>query len=208
MSHLWDLYSIYGTFFLQSQSTAAPTHGEGEERCGGGSGSGSGGGSGSSEVEVSEIKDRLNDALNATKAAVEEGIIPGGGVGLLRASQKLAHLKTENFDQQVGVDIIKNAIRVPCKTISENAGIDGAVVVQNILQVDKYSHGYNAQSGLYVDMIEAGIVDPTKVIRTALADASSVASLMTTTECVIVDMPKEESKGNAGGRGGMEDNDY
>ena len=159
---------------------------------------------GSSEVEVSEIKDRLNDALNATKAAVEEGIIPGGGVGLLRASQKLGGLVTENFDQQVGVDIIKNAIRVPCKTISENAGIDGAVVVQNILQVDTYSYGFNAQSGKYVDMIETGIVDPTKVIRTALADASSVASLMTTTECVICDIPKEESKAGSS-RGGMDD---
>ena len=160
---------------------------------------------GSSEVEVSEVKDRLNDALNATKAAVEEGIIPGGGVALLRASQRLAELKVENFDQKIGVDIVKNAIQMPCKTISENAGVDGAVVVQNILAVDVYSHGFNAQTGEYVDMIKAGIVDPTKVIRTALADASSVASLMTTTECVIVDMPKEEKAAASGGMGGMGD---
>lgn len=160
---------------------------------------------GSSEVEVSEIKDRLADALNATKAAVEEGIIPGGGTALIRALAKLEGVKVENFDQQVGVDIIKNAIKMPCKTIASNAGHEGAVVVQNLLANDNYQFGFNAQTGQYINMVEAGIIDPTKVIRTALADASSVASLMTTTECVIADIPKKEdpAAAAAGGMGGM-----
>jgi chaperonin GroEL len=159
---------------------------------------------GSSEVEVSEIKDRLADALNATKAAVEEGIIPGGGTALIRALTKLDSMAAvENFDQQVGVDIIKKAIQMPCKTIASNAGHEGAVVVQNLLANPEYQHGFNAQTGKYVNMVDAGIIDPTKVIRTALADASSVASLMTTTECVIAELPKDESSKPAGGPGGM-----
>ena len=163
---------------------------------------------GSSEVEVSEIKDRLADALNATKAAVEEGIIPGGGTALIRSLAKLNSVPVDNFDQQVGVDIIKKAIQMPCKTISNNAGHEGAVVVQNLLENgDNYAYGFNAQTGQYINMVEAGIIDPTKVIRTALADASSVASLMTTTECVIAELPaKEEPKpaGMGGGMGGMD----
>jgi len=163
---------------------------------------------GSSEVEVSEIKDRLADALNATKAAVEEGIIPGGGTGLIRSLTKLENVAVDNFDQQVGVDIIKKAIQMPCKTIANNAGHEGAVVVQNLLANPQYTHGFNAQTGQYINMVEAGIIDPTKVIRTALADASSVASLMTTTECVIAELPKDESKaapaGGMGGMGGMD----
>ena len=161
---------------------------------------------GSSEVEVSEIKDRLADALNATKAAVEEGIIPGGGTALIRSMKKLQNVKTQNFDQQVGVDIIKNAIQMPCKTIAGNAGHEGAVVVQNLLAKDLYDYGFNAQTGEYVNMVAEGIIDPTKVIRTALADASSVASLMTTTECVIAEMPKDEkpTMPGAGMGGGMD----
>ena len=158
---------------------------------------------GSSEVEVSEIKDRLADALNATKAAVEEGIIPGGGTALIRALTKLNQVKVDNFDQQVGVDIIKNSIKMPCKTIASNAGHEGAVVVQNLLANSKYSFGFNAQTGEYVDMVEAGIIDPTKVIRTALADAASVASLMTTTECVIAELPKEDKPAPGGMDAGM-----
>ena len=121
----------------------------------------------------------------------------------LRASETLteANVATANFDQKVGMDIVKNAIRMPCKTIAENAGIDGAVVVQNILANKQYSFGFNAQTGDYVDMIQSGIVDPKKVIRTALTDAASVASLMTTTECVIVDAPKDVSR--AAGSEGM-----
>ena len=165
---------------------------------------------GSSEVEVSEIKDRLADALNATKAAVEEGIIPGGGTALIRSLSKLDKVKVDNFDQQVGVDIIKNAIKMPCKTIASNAGHEGAVVVQNLLANPTYEFGFNAQTGEYINMVEAGIIDPTKVIRTALADASSVASLMTTTECVIAELPKEDkpAAGMGGGMGGGMDGMY
>merc|ERR1719162_366577 len=140
---------------------------------------------GSSEVEVNEVKDRLNDALCATKAALEEGIVPGGGAALIYAGRKLESLKLDNLDQQVGVDAIRLAIRQPCMQIASNAGEEGAVVVQAILKSDDLSFGFNAQTGEYVNMIETGIIDPTKVVRTALADAASVASLMTTTEAII-----------------------
>jgi len=148
---------------------------------------------GSSEVEVNEVKDRLNDALNATKAALEEGIVPGGGTALLYASRKLDTLKLDNFDQQVGVDAIKAALKQPCVQIAQNAGEEGAVVVQTLLRQSSASLGFNAQTGEYIDMITAGIIDPTKVVRTALADAASVASLMTTTEAIIAE-EVEESK--------------
>merc|ERR1719454_1270559 len=148
---------------------------------------------GASEVEVNEVKDRLNDALNATKAALEEGIVPGGGSALLYATKKLDALKLDNLDQQVGVDAIKAALKQPCIQIASNAGIEGAVVVQTVLKGDSKSFGFDAQSGEYVDMIEAGIIDPTKVVRTAVADATSVASLMTTTEAIIAEevQPKD-----------------
>merc|ERR1712039_765728 len=142
---------------------------------------------GASEVEVNEVKDRLNDALNATKAALEEGIVPGGGTALLYATKKLEGLKVDNFDQQVGVDTIKAALKMPCVQIAENAGAEGAVVVQTLYKANNLSMGFNAASGEHVDMIKAGIIDPTKVVRTALADAASVASLMTTTECIIAE---------------------
>jgi len=142
---------------------------------------------GASEVEVSEVKDRLNDALNATKCALEEGIVPGGGTALLLATKKLANLKLDNLDQQVGVDAIKAAMKQPCIQIATNAGEEGAVVVQRVLASESPSFGFNAQTGEFVDMIQAGIIDPTKVVRTALADAASVASLMTTTEAIIAD---------------------
>jgi len=155
---------------------------------------------GASEVEVGEKKDRVVDALNATKAAVEEGIVPGGGMALLYANQALSRLKVDNPDQTVGVNIIKKALSVPARSIVDNAGLDGAVVVGKLLEdalkeyTDgaKLTKGMNAATGQYVDMVKAGIIDPTKVVRTALVDASSVASLMTTTEAMIVDLPKKE----------------
>jgi len=142
---------------------------------------------GASEVEVNEVKDRLNDALCATRAALEEGIVPGGGTALLYAAKKLDSLKLDSLDQQVGVDAIKAALIQPCMQICHNAGEEGAVVVQTLQKEMITTRGFNAQTGQYVDMIEAGIIDPTKVVRTALADAVSVASLMTTTEAVIAD---------------------
>jgi len=142
---------------------------------------------GASEVEVNEVKDRLNDALCATKAALEEGIVPGGGTALLYAARKLESLKLDSLDQQVGVDAIRAALTQPCVQIATNAGEQGAVVVQTLLKDMNLSRGFNAQTGQYVDMIKEGIIDPTKVVRTALADAASVASLMTTTEVVIAE---------------------
>lgn len=152
---------------------------------------------GASEVEVNETKDRLNDALCATKAALEEGIVPGGGTALLYATLKLEGVKLESLDQQVGVDAIKAALKQPCIQIAQNAGEEGAVVVQTLTKEKALSKGFNAQTGEYVDLIEAGIIDPTKVVRTALADAVSVASLMTTTEAIIA----EEVEEKAGERG-------
>merc|ERR1719162_2339008 len=150
---------------------------------------------GASEVEVNEVKDRLNDALCATRAALEEGIVPGGGVALLYAATKLDALKLDSLDQQVGVDAIKAALSQPCMQIMHNAGEEGAVVVQTLLKEMDTSKGFNAQTGQYVNMIEAGIIDPTKVVRTALADAVSVASLMTTTEVIIAEEIEEMADG-------------
>jgi len=150
---------------------------------------------GSSEVEVNETKDRLNDALNATKAALEGGIVPGGGTALLYATMKLEGVKLDSLDQQVGVDAIKAALKQPCIQIAQNAGEEGAVVVQTLSKEKNLSKGFNAQTGQFVDMIEAGIIDPTKVVRTALADAVSVASLMTTTEAIIAEEVEEKAAG-------------
>jgi len=150
---------------------------------------------GASEAEVGEVKDRLNDALNATKAALEEGIVPGGGSALLYASAKLDDLQLDNLDQQVGVDAIKAALKQPCIQIAKNAGEEGAVVVQTLLKGGSKSMGFNAQTAEYVDMIKAGIIDPTKVVRTALSDAASVASLMTTTECIIAEEVEKSGDG-------------
>lgn len=145
---------------------------------------------GASEVAVGEAKDRIQDALCATRAAVEEGIVPGGGVALLYASQSLKDLKVENAEQKVGVEIVQKACQVPCKLIADNAGHEGAVVVGNLLRHKDPSLGFNAQTGEYVNMVQAGIIDPTKVVKTALSDAASVASLMATTEAAIVDAPE------------------
>merc|ERR1719356_114205 len=147
---------------------------------------------GASEVEVGEVKDRLNDALCATRAAVEEGIVPGGGVALLYASKKLKAMDLGHFDQNVGKDILEAAIKMPIMSIIQNTGQEGAVVVENLLKQEDEGLGYNAQTGEYVNMLSSGIIDPTLVVRTALADAASVASLMTTTEAIIAEEVEEK----------------
>jgi len=152
---------------------------------------------GASEVEVGEKRDRVDDAVNATRAAVSEGIVPGGGVALLRASVALDHLKGANSDQDVGIRIVRDAMRMPARCIANNAGVEGAVVVQKILDNPSPSFGYDAAKLQYVDMMEAGIIDPTKVVRTAFVDAASVAALMTTTEALIVDLPDDPTKKDA-----------
>ncbi|KAK9281276.1 hypothetical protein L1049_004173 [Liquidambar formosana] len=157
--------------------------------------------------KLAEKKDRVTDALNATKAAVEEGIVPGGGVALLYASKELEKLQTSNFDQKIGVQIIQNALKTPVHTIASNAGVEGAVVVGKLLEQDNPDLGYDAaKAGEYVDMVKAGIIDPLKVIRTALIDAASVSSLMTTTEAVVVELPKDEKDAPSmgAGMGGMD----
>ncbi len=147
---------------------------------------------GATEVEVKERKDRVDDALNATRAAVEEGIVPGGGVALLRAKKALENLKGENEDVQAGIDIIARALEAPIRQISSNAGVEGAIVVGKVLDNDDYNFGYNAQTGEYGDMIKMGIIDPAKVVRTALEDSSSVSGLLITTEAMIAEAPKKE----------------
>jgi chaperonin GroEL len=168
---------------------------------------------GSSEVEVKERKDRVDDALHATRAAVEEGIVPGGGVALARASLILAKLKSDNEDQRVGIEIVRKAIQVPLRQIAENAGEDGAVIAGKVLENDEYSYGFDAQSGAYKDLVKAGIIDPTKVVRTALQDAASVAALIITTEAGVTERPEKKAAGGMpgggmGGMGGMGDMDF
>jgi chaperonin GroEL len=163
---------------------------------------------GSTEVEVKERKDRVDDALHATRAAVEEGIVPGGGVALLRASTKLGHLKGLNNDEQVGIEIVRRAIQAPLKQIAENAGKDGAVVAGETLRNDSPSFGYDAQKDEYKDLVAAGIIDPTKVVRTALQDAASVASLLITTEAMIAERPEKKAAAPAGGPGMGGDMDF
>jgi chaperonin GroEL len=148
---------------------------------------------GATEVEVKERKDRVDDALHATRAAVEEGILPGGGVALLRALKALDSLRTDNPDQKAGVDIVRRAIQVPARQIVENAGEDGSVIVGKLLENSKYNWGFNAATGEYQDLVAAGVIDPAKVVRTALQDASSVAGLLITTEAMVVELPKKET---------------
>jgi chaperonin GroEL len=148
---------------------------------------------GATEVEVKEKKDRVDDALNATRAAVEEGILPGGGVALLRAVKALEGLKAANGDQRTGVEIVRKAITAPARQIVENAGGDGAVVVGKLLESRDYAWGYDAQTGEYGDLVKAGIIDPTKVVRTAIQDAASVAGLLITTEAMVAELPKKEA---------------
>ena len=147
---------------------------------------------GATEVEVKEKKDRVDDALNATRAAVEEGIVAGGGVALLRAKAAVAKLKSENADEQAGINIVLKALEAPIRQIVENAGVEGSIVVGKISENKSQTCGFNAQTEEYVDMIEAGIVDPAKVVRTALQDAASVAGLLITTEAMVAEVPKDK----------------
>jgi chaperonin GroEL len=166
---------------------------------------------GATEVEVKEKKDRVDDALNATRAAVEEGIVPGGGVALLRAKAAVAKLKSANPDEQAGINIVLKALESPIRQIVQNSGGEGSIVVGKISENPSQTYGFNAQTDEYVDMIEAGIVDPAKVVRTALQDAASVAGLLVTTEAMIAEMPKEKPAmpmGGGGGGGGMGGMDF
>ncbi|TNE37018.1 MAG: chaperonin GroEL [Alphaproteobacteria bacterium] len=162
---------------------------------------------GATEIEVKERKDRVDDALNATRAAVEEGIVPGGGVALLHATRVLKNVKGDNADQEAGINIVRRALQAPVRQIVENAGVEGSIVVGKLLEQKSLTYGFNAQTEVYVDMIEAGIIDPVKVVRTALQDAASVAGLLITTEAMIADAPQDHSHGPAmpdmGGMGGM-----
>jgi chaperonin GroEL len=163
---------------------------------------------GATEVEVKERKDRVDDALHATRAAVEEGIVPGGGVALLRAIAALDKLRSENDDQKVGISIVKKALQWPARQIVQNAGEDGSVVVGKVLESSKYAFGYNAQTGEYGDLVAEGVIDPAKVVRCALQDAASVAGLLITTEAMIAELPKKDAPmppmPGGGGMGGMD----
>jgi chaperonin GroEL len=164
---------------------------------------------GASEVEVKERKDRVDDALHATRAAVEEGIVPGGGTALLYATKALAGMKGANDDQTKGIDIVRRAISAPVKQIAANAGHDGAVVSGNLLREDDETQGFNAATDVYENLVAAGVIDPTKVVRTALQDAASVAGLLITTEAAISEKPDDKPAmppmgGGMGGMGGMD----
>jgi chaperonin GroEL len=161
---------------------------------------------GATEVEVKERKDRVDDAMHATRAAVEEGILPGGGVALLRATEALKKVRTHNEDQKHGVDIVRKALSAPARQIAINAGEDGSVIVGKILENSTYGFGFDAQGGEYVDMVKKGIIDPTKVVRQALQGASSVAGLLITTEAMVAELPKKKDNMPAmpPGGGGMD----
>jgi chaperonin GroEL len=162
---------------------------------------------GATEVEVKERKDRVDDAMHATRAAVEEGIVPGGGVALLLATKVLAKLKPENDDQKVGIDIVRRALQAPVRLIAENSGVDGSIVIGKLLESNSPNQGFDAQTGQYVDMLKAGIIDPTKVVRTALQDAASVAGLLVTTEAMVAERPEKKAAAPAP-HGGMGDMDF
>ena len=152
---------------------------------------------GATEVEVKEKKDRVDDALNATRAAVEEGIVPGGGVALLRAKKAVGKLTNDNPDVQAGINIVLKAIEAPLRQIAENSGVEGSIVVGKIMESKSETFGFDAQSETYVDLVEKGIIDPAKVVRRALQDAASVAGLLVTTEAMVAEVPKE-APGDAG----------
>src|SRR3954470_10406768 len=162
---------------------------------------------GSTEVEVKERKDRVDDGLHATRAAVEEGIVPGGGVALARASRILSQVKAENDDQRFGIEIVRKAVLTPLRQIAENAGEDGAVVSGRVLDREEYNWGFDAQTGEFKDLVTAGIIDPTKVVRTALQNAASVAGLLVTTEAMVAERPEKKAPPMPGG-GGMGDMDF
>jgi chaperonin GroEL len=160
---------------------------------------------GATEVEVKEKKDRVEDALNATRAAVEEGIVPGGGVALLRAKKAVGRITNDNADVQAGINIVLKALEAPMRQIAENSGVEGSIVVGKIMDNKSETYGFDAQKEEYVDMVEAGIIDPAKVVRTALQDAASIAGLLVTTEAMVAEAPKDSSSAPAmpGGMGGM-----
>jgi len=158
---------------------------------------------GATEVEVKERKDRVDDAMHATRAAVEEGILPGGGVALLRATEALKRIKTQNDDQKTGVEIVRKALSWPARQIAINSGEDGSVIVGKILEKDQYAYGFDAQSGEFANLVSKGIIDPTKVVRTALQDAASVAGLLITTEAMVAEVPKKQAPAMPPGAGGM-----
>jgi chaperonin GroEL len=160
---------------------------------------------GATEVEVKERKDRVDDAMHATRAAVEEGILPGGGVALLRATEALKRVRTQNEDQKHGVDIVRKALSAPARQIAINSGEDGSVIVGKILEKDQYAFGFDAQDAEYADLVKKGIIDPTKVVRQALQGASSVAGLLITTEAMVAELPKKkEMPAMPPGGGGMD----
>ena len=162
---------------------------------------------GATEVEVKERKDRVDDAMHATRAAVEEGILPGGGVALLRASEQLKRIRTQNDDQKTGVEIVRKALSSPARQIAINAGEDGSVIVGKVLEKEQYSYGFDSQSGEYGNLVSKGIIDPTKVVRAAIQNAASVASLLITTEAMVAELPKKNAPAPAmpgGGMGGMD----
>ena len=166
---------------------------------------------GSTEVEVKEKKDRVDDALNATRAAADEGIVPGGGIALLKASKILADVKGDNADQNAGIAIIRRALQAPIRQISENAGVEGSIVVGKVLENEQASFGFNAQTEEYGDLVQMGVIDPAKVVRTALQDAASVAGILITTEAAVADAPKKSGGATApdmGGMGGMGGMDF
>ena len=163
---------------------------------------------GATEIEVKEKKDRVDDALNATRAAVEEGILPGGGVALIRAQKALDKLNAANEDQKVGINIVRRALQTPARQIAENAGEDGAVVVGKIVDKGDYAFGYNAATGEYGDLVKQGVIDPAKVVRTALQDAASIAGLLITTEAMVAEKPKKKAPAMPPGGGGMGDMDF
>jgi chaperonin GroEL len=157
---------------------------------------------GATEIEVKERKDRVDDAMHATRAAVEEGILPGGGVALLRAGEGLRKLRTHNDDQKTGVEIVRKALSWPARQIALNAGEDGSIVVGKILEKDQYAFGFDAQSGEYVNMMSKGIIDPTKVVRAALQGAASIAGLLITTEAMVAEAPNKQAHAPAMPTGG------
>ena len=168
---------------------------------------------GATETEVKERKDRVDDAMHATRAAVEEGIVPGGGVALLRASQHLKGLRTKNDDQKTGVEIVRKALSWPARQIAINAGEDGSVIVGKILEKDQYAYGFDSQTGEYGNLVSKGIIDPTKVVRVAIQNAASVAALLITTEAMVAELPKKNAGGGGmppggGGMGGMGGMDF
>jgi len=159
---------------------------------------------GATEIEVKERKDRVDDAMHATRAAVEEGILPGGGVALLRATEALTKIRTQNNDQKTGIEIVRKALSWPARQIAINAGDDGAIVVGRILENDAYAYGYDAQTGEYGNLVSKGIIDPTKVVRAALQGAASVAGLLITTEAMVAEMPRKQAAMPATSGGGMD----